>query len=605
MRVFLLIIFLFIIISPTFCQVYEKPIALRILDIEKEAGYKIPDSIIVFIEKILKTAKETIKTKQQYTKQEALKILQQISNIHREYGISTKLHLFGDLLVTGLNEKKFDCGNYVIIYLSFAELLKLPINAVEAPGHIFINFKCVDNKDLYWETLYSCEKKKDYYIKHHHINNLNIKNGYYLRDLTEDDVISSRLVTISTVLREGKNYNDALKFDKRAIEFNPNNVSAFLGLGITYMKMKDYEKAKEYYFKSIEFNKDWSKIYSNFGVLYQSQNMFDSALYYFEKAIILDSNDYIVFHNRSTINLKLGEFELALSYINKALKIESGLDGIWSESLKLKGDILYRLKNFNEAISFYTHAIQLDSNFKFAYCNRALSYIEQKEYDSALSDFTIAIQIDSEFIDAFANRGRLYYYFYDDYNKAIDDLLFALSLDSSINDLYYLIGLSYYYLENYNESVSCLSKYINKNPDDIKAYSDRADSYLELYECDSSLKDYKFVIEKKKNEITTNDFENLLNCLLLCNKLDEIDEQLKNARQKNTNLDNWIIYIFYKYILKNSFEDAKIIFEDKIKNNTNINLSEILNKLIIFQNIYPNNIYLKYFIKELSINPDK
>ncbi|MFH1052292.1 MAG: tetratricopeptide repeat protein [bacterium] len=584
------------------CKSIEENIVYNVINIEKEAGYEIPDSVLVLLDNILKKASENIKTKQQYTKKEALKILQQISDIHKELGIRTKLHLHGDLFVNGLIEKKFDCGNYVLTYLGIAEILKLPLYAVEAPGHIFLHFRCKNNDSLYWETLYSCEKDRKHYIEHHHINETSIKSGYYLRDLSIDDVISSRLVTIATKFRESKDFDNALKFDKKAIILNSKNISAFLGLGITYMEMKNYNQAKEYFNRTIELNNDWSTIYSNLGVLNQSQKMYDSALYYFDKSINIDSNDYVVFHNRSNVYILLGEFEKALIDINKAISIESGLDGVWSASLKQKGDILYRQEKYNEAILEYTKSIELDSNSKFAFCNKGLSYVAIKDYISALFDFTKAIQIDSAFINAYANRGRLYYYFFDEYEKAINDMKFSLAMDTSLIDLYNLIGLSNYFIGNYQESINWFNKYIQKNPDDMKAYTDRADSYLELNKCDSAYRDYESVIYKKKDKVTTDDFEGFLNCLLYCNLLNQAEEQLKNAELLYPSHYNWKIYEFYIHVLNNKFEDANSIFENEIENNQIYDKSEILEELHNLKTKYKENVVLDYFIKKI---PDK
>ena len=54
------------------------------------------------------------------------------------------------------------------------------------------------------------------------------------------------------------------------------------------------------------------------------------------------------------------------------------------------------------------------------YYNRGNDFVKETRYDEAISDFTRAIEINPKHADAYYDRGVVYYY-KKDYQKALDD----------------------------------------------------------------------------------------------------------------------------------------------------------------------------------------
>ena len=57
-----------------------------------------------------------------------------------------------------------------------------------------------------------------------------------------------------------------------------------------------------------------------------------------------------------------------------------------------QGNFLMTLRQMNEAIGRYSHAIKLDPNYAEAYSNRGLAYTHKDDYTRAIEDFNIAIK---------------------------------------------------------------------------------------------------------------------------------------------------------------------------------------------------------------------
>jgi tetratricopeptide (TPR) repeat protein len=64
-----------------------------------------------------------------------------------------------------------------------------------------------------------------------------------------------------------------------------------------------------------------------------------------------------------------------------------------------------KLKNPEEAISYYSKAIENNSDYIEAYNYRGLAKTEQGKYKEAIEDYTKALSIDSTYAMAYYNRG--------------------------------------------------------------------------------------------------------------------------------------------------------------------------------------------------------
>lgn len=78
------------------------------------------------------------------------------------------------------------------------------------------------------------------------------------------------------------------------------------------------------------------------------------------------------------------------------------------ESLYHKGNNLYFDKQYDEAIVIFTHIIESNPNYKWAYDRRGSAYKSLEQYDHALADYNRALEIDPSFDNAYRNRAHVY-----------------------------------------------------------------------------------------------------------------------------------------------------------------------------------------------------
>jgi tetratricopeptide (TPR) repeat protein len=96
-------------------------------------------------------------------------------------------------------------------------------------------------------------------------------------------------------------------------------------------------------------------------------------------------------------------------------------------------------KDYDSAITSFTEALRINSNYADAYEQRGIVYRRVSAYDQAIADFTRAVTINPKLTDARWNRGTTYFS-KGDYDKALDDMVYMLSLDPSNTLIEQLVG---------------------------------------------------------------------------------------------------------------------------------------------------------------------
>ena len=208
-----------------------------------------------------------------------------------------------------------------------------------------------------------------------------------------------------------------------------------------------------------------------------------------------------------------------------------------------KGHEELRIKNYKDALNYFSKAIELDDKNKEAYLERGKVRKYLKDYENAIKDFSIAIELYVEFLDkkpymidflqvklltAYKERGSCKE-FIGDYEGASEDVLnFLDSIDNSSTDLdgrnafeqYDALKISFngfkdnfFYLGNdlnlrliniytnyltpeiKEQLLEDLSNQIEKNPNNSNLLINRGQkNYYFGYE-NAALKDYSKVIE--------------------------------------------------------------------------------------------------------------
>lgn len=117
----------------------------------------------------------------------------------------------------------------------------------------------------------------------------------------------------------------------------------------------------------------------------------------------------------------------SLSPVQAPIKLNNTRSQGQAEALVKKGYELLNTKKYQESISYFTQALQIDPNNLDAIYYRGISYFYIKEFQKSVADLDVVIKAYPEFPGSYAIKGLDEYYL-GDKDKAVADLETAATL---------------------------------------------------------------------------------------------------------------------------------------------------------------------------------
>lgn len=185
--------------------------------------------------------------------------------------------------------------------------------------------------------------------------------------------------------------NKAIDCFSNGIKYKPDYVHSFYNRGLAYMDLFKttndtayLTKALNDYNSAISFDLNFAPAFQNRAIVYDckvdqflSTGNRDSVLYYtsmaisdYNRAFDVDPTMYEIFINRGTSYGKMGDFRSAITDFEQYDAIRPDNASLYSNmGLAYSG-----LKLYDEAISYFSRSIDLDSTFEGSFFNRSLTY---------------------------------------------------------------------------------------------------------------------------------------------------------------------------------------------------------------------------------------
>ncbi|EEA07498.1 TPR repeat-containing protein [Cryptosporidium muris RN66] len=218
-------------------------------------------------------------------------------------------------------------------------------------------------------------------------------------------------------------FEEALAEYDKAIELDPTEITYLTNKGAVYLEMGEYNKCLEVCQRALdiryEVKADYSKVAKTFNRMascYIKMNELQKAKEMYEKSLVEDNNR----HTRTSLK----ELE---RLIEKAER-ESYINPDIAEEHRLKGNDLFKAKDYPGAKKEYDEAIKRNPNDSRLYSNRSACYMQLLEYPSALIDIQKALDIDPKFTKAWSRKGNIHY-FLKEYHKAVQAYQEGLKCD--------------------------------------------------------------------------------------------------------------------------------------------------------------------------------
>ena len=150
-----------------------------------------------------------------------------------------------------------------------------------------------------------------------------------------------------------------------------------------------------------------------------------------------------------------------------------------------RADEAFQRGEYEEAISDYNRAIELNQNDAAAYYNRGTARYHLGQYETAINDFDQATHINPNDARTYNNRG-LANDNLGQYEEAIADFSKAIDLDPDNERFYCNRGLANDNLGQYEEAIANFSKAIDLDPDNEHFYHYRGFAKFHLAELEAA-----------------------------------------------------------------------------------------------------------------------
>ena len=218
-------------------------------------------------------------------------------------------------------------------------------------------------------------------------------------------------------------YTEAISAFESAISFDKTNVDYYIDLAMSYIELGQYETALEQFGFALELDPENQKIHRGLGIAY----------------------------------LGVADYEKSLSSFANALSYARGKVGdLEFDILDYRGIAEVKSKMYAEAIDTYTILIDIDYHTSEHYYLRGNVYLLLDDLESAGNDFEKAIELAPSnykiYLDVYQG---LYKSYPDDAKKYLERALLA---DPPKKDDHLNLGKIYFYLEDYENSITILTK---------------------------------------------------------------------------------------------------------------------------------------------------
>ena len=303
-----------------------------------------------------------------------------------------------------------------------------------------------------------------------------------------------------------KDYQNAVKYLKLALEFDPEHLSILNSLATCYMNIQEYDNAKDVLERAYKIQPNDVLTVYNLGICNQVQEEYSIALEYFKKAYSIEpnasmlsslafcalkSNDAVLastlyqnlvsaYPNNSDYRYSymealemLGDYEKALENAD-ALLLQDEKNVILT---KKKGTYLRKLGRYEESNDVFKILINRGKIDVEVYYNLAFNFVELADYDNAKEMFKKCIILEPNNPYAHKDLGVLYLKM-NCYDWAVDEMQKAIELEDDIAEFYYSLGVSYMMLSEIGNAKEAFNKAIELDCDDANSYAYLGYAYL-------------------------------------------------------------------------------------------------------------------------------
>jgi tetratricopeptide (TPR) repeat protein len=303
---------------------------------------------------------------------------------------------------------------------------------------------------------------------------------------------------LGIIYKDRQEYSQAIDAWEKALILNPKLPSTYLNLGFAYLKLRKYPEALAAFESEKQVNKEYQNFFNHQAEVFLAQGDYKKALAAFKKALNDNPQSLSALLGIGRVYLKQREIEKAEAHFKEIIKSFPNDEraycylGILAREYK---------QDYSAACRFLQEAFRIAPESKFAGVELAETYIIlgtlarlNQKYGEAERNFLEAERLLPNSSRIQQKLGKLYR-LKGDFSKAVKAYQKAIALAPTESNYCALVSL-YLRQKRYGEALEVIKEGLRINPNFLKLYLFKAQSYSKMGKWSEAVSVYKEALKK-------------------------------------------------------------------------------------------------------------
>jgi tetratricopeptide (TPR) repeat protein len=294
------------------------------------------------------------------------------------------------------------------------------------------------------------------------VNGKNKEALSLINHVTEIDPINiDAWITRGAILSRLNNTKDALKSYKKALQLDTQNEDVLMMLGVEYQKSLNFTSSLRYFKRALHLNPENDLALNEISNCFEAEDKYKEAIKFFESFIDKHPYNASAWLQLAYAFEKEGKTEDAIW----AYDYVTIINPFFSHAFLSKASLQINLKQYKNAIETIEDSFEFEDPYYITYCQIGECFERLKQFDEAIVYYTKAIDDNKEYPDGWLGKA-IALDAKGEYKKALEHINMAIKLDKNDADYYYVKAEILENLEAYDDAEQAFMDAMSLEPDD-------------------------------------------------------------------------------------------------------------------------------------------
>ncbi len=199
-------------------------------------------------------------------------------------------------------------------------------------------------------------------------------------------------------------------------------------------------------------------------------------------------------YQRGETLFELKRYQDALDSYNRAVELRPEYTEAWEG----QGDALLKLNRSKDALDAYEKVIQLQRDYPTAWKGRGIALDRLEQYEEAINAFDEALKLEPDDWEVWENRGNIQIKL-KRFSAAIASFDKVLAIKPDYAPVWYQRGWAFQNLRQYQEAIESYDKSVKYKPDSAQTWYQRANCLINLQKYQDAAASYQKAVQFQPN----------------------------------------------------------------------------------------------------------